>query len=113
MSNVEPIPHPPGMPLVGNALDIDHDMPVSTFVNYIKRYGEIVEVKLISKKVVLAGSQRIVHEVCDSKRFQKVISGALKEVRGLAGDGECGSRCALMDRTIHRVQRRGELGDCT
>lgn len=37
-----PIPGPPGLPLVGNALAIDLELPLRTFQNFAEQYGKIV-----------------------------------------------------------------------
>jgi cytochrome P450/NADPH-cytochrome P450 reductase len=34
-----PIPSPPGWPLVGNAFDIDFELPLRTFQNFAEQYG--------------------------------------------------------------------------
>lgn len=32
-------------------------------------------------------SQELVNEICDEKRFRKIVGGPLKEIRAFAGDG--------------------------
>jgi hypothetical protein len=56
----------------------------------IRRYGEIVKLQVPNGPKngrLFIGSQRLVHEIADQERFEKVVSGALEEVRSLAGDG--------------------------
>jgi cytochrome P450/NADPH-cytochrome P450 reductase len=87
-----PIPQPPGYPLVGNLYDIDSDAPIPSFVALLQRYGEIVALDIVRKHVILAGSQKLVHELCDQSRFEKIVTGALAEVRNVAGDGKLQQR---------------------
>lgn len=35
-----PIPGPPGLPLVGNAFDIDTEFPLGSMINFANQYGE-------------------------------------------------------------------------
>jgi cytochrome P450/NADPH-cytochrome P450 reductase len=81
------IPQPPTRPFVGNLSEIDPNNAIQSFVGMINRYGEIVKVDVMGRGIVLVGSQKMVHEVCDQKRFEKVVKGALNQVRQIAGDG--------------------------
>ena len=35
-----PIPGPPGLPLVGNALEIEAELPLRTFQTFAEQYGK-------------------------------------------------------------------------
>lgn len=85
-----PIPHPPTYPLVGNVLSVDPDDPMLSIVNLMKQYGPIISLKFPKRPrpVLMVGCQEYVHELCDQERFQKVVGGALEEVRAIAKDGE-------------------------
>jgi cytochrome P450/NADPH-cytochrome P450 reductase len=83
----KPIPQPPPKLLVGNLFDIDADVPSISLAKLIKQYGPLVKLKLINREFVIAGGQKYVHELCDQTRFEKIVKGALDEVRSLAGDG--------------------------
>jgi cytochrome P450/NADPH-cytochrome P450 reductase len=74
--------------LVGNLYDINPESPIPSFVGLIQRYGEIIALDVLGRHIVLVGSQKLVHELCDQTRFEKVVKGALAEVRHVAGDGE-------------------------
>lgn len=82
------IPTPRGLPILGNVLSIDPELPSQSFVDLIRKHGEIVNLDIVGRSVTVVGSQRLVHELCDQKRFQKRVDGALGQVRALAGDGE-------------------------
>jgi hypothetical protein len=85
-----PIPQPPPRPLLGNLTDIDKEDAIGSITQMIRRYGEIVKLQVPNGPKngrLFIGSQRLVHEIVDQERFEKVVSGALEEVRSLAGDG--------------------------
>lgn len=82
-----PIPQPPPKPLVGNLPDIDTSKGVLGMVEVAERYGPIVRFQIFNRSVVAVSSQRLVNEVCDESRFDKVLGNALREVRDFIGDG--------------------------
>ncbi|KAI1266206.1 bifunctional P-450:NADPH-P450 reductase [Xylariaceae sp. FL1019] len=83
-----PIPSPPGLPIVGNATQIDtHAMRV-TFSAWAKKYGEVYRLYFPGgRTLVFANSHRLVNELCDEKRFVKIPEGVLGEVRNGVHDG--------------------------
>lgn len=98
---LRPIPQPPSRPLLGNLTDIDKDDAIGSITQLIRRYGEIVKLQVPNGPKngrLFIGSQRLVHEIADQERFEKVVSGALEEVRRLAGDGTSALR---LDRVLH------------
>ncbi|KAK3338569.1 putative bifunctional P-450:NADPH-P450 reductase [Neurospora tetraspora] len=82
-----PIPGPPGLPLVGNAFDIDTEFPLGSMLNFANEYGEIFRLNFPGRNTVFVGSQKLIHELCDEKRFHKTVSSALNEVRHGIHDG--------------------------
>jgi cytochrome P450/NADPH-cytochrome P450 reductase len=56
-------------------------------VEVAERYGPIVRFQIFNRSVVAVSSQRLVNEVCDESRFDKVLGNALREVRDFIGDG--------------------------
>lgn len=87
MSELMRIPQPPPKPIVGNTFELDPKQPIQSLANLLKQYGEIVQLNMMGREVVIVGSRALVHEVCDQKRFEKKVGGALEQVRNLAGDG--------------------------
>jgi cytochrome P450/NADPH-cytochrome P450 reductase len=85
---LEPIPHPPTLPLVGNVLAIDPENPMASIVGMMKQYGPIITLKFPKQTIIAVGSQEYVQELCDQERFIKNVSGALEEVRAIAKDGK-------------------------
>ncbi|KAK3352503.1 putative bifunctional P-450:NADPH-P450 reductase [Lasiosphaeria hispida] len=83
----EPIPEPPGWPILGNAFEIDLEFPLGTFNKWADQYGDLFRVRFPGRDMVFVTSQALVHELCDEKRFQKGINAALLEVRHGVHDG--------------------------
>ncbi|KAK1223348.1 hypothetical protein PQX77_013780 [Marasmius sp. AFHP31] len=82
-----PIPQPPGIPFIGNITAIDREVPITSFHLLAKQYGEIYQLNLIGRTVVILNTRELVNEVSNDIKFKKVVSGGLAEVRKLAGDG--------------------------
>jgi cytochrome P450/NADPH-cytochrome P450 reductase len=87
MSGELPIPQPPTHFLVGNLPDVDSSHMLVTYQQYTKQYGPIFALDMVRERVVYCGSQALVNELCDEKRFEKYVAGALYQVRNLAGTG--------------------------
>lgn len=100
-----PIPSPPSVPFLGHTQSIDSDVPILSYQLLSKQYGEIFELNLAGllyiyfygldavltvsqgRHVTIICTQELLHEVSDEKRFRKVLSPSLNEVRNAAGDG--------------------------
>jgi len=87
-SGLDPIPHPPTLPIVGNVLAINPEDPMASIVGLMKQHGPIITLKFPNETIIAVGSQEYVQELCDQERFIKNVSGALKEVRAIAKDGK-------------------------
>lgn len=81
------IPHPPGLPFLGNLRDIDPDLPIVSLGNMADLYGEIYSFSMVGKRRVVISSVFLMNEVCDEKRFSKMVSAGLNEVRNGTHDG--------------------------
>ncbi|CAK7273929.1 hypothetical protein SEPCBS119000_005910 [Sporothrix epigloea] len=86
-AGTEPIPSPPGLPLVGNLRDIDGTAPIQSFVRLADQYGDIFRLNIVGKSVVIVSSHALLNELCDEKRFKKNVGSVLKEVRNGVHDG--------------------------
>jgi hypothetical protein len=83
-----PIPGPPGMPILGNLADLDREVPQTTFVRLAETYGPIFSLQLGGgPKRVFVSSVALLEEMCDEKRFGKIVSGTLAELRAGIGSG--------------------------
>jgi len=83
-----PIPGPPGLPILGNLVDVDREVPLTTFVRLAETYGPIFSLQLGGgPKRVFVNSVALFEEMCDEKRFGKIVSGPLFELRAGIGSG--------------------------
>lgn len=87
MAKASPIPQPKTDPFIGNLRAIDGDAPIQGFMRLARLYGPIYQLDFFGAPVVIVSSQELVNEVCDEKRFDKRVAGALKNIRDFAGDG--------------------------
>ncbi|CEL60421.1 NADPH-ferrihemoprotein reductase [Rhizoctonia solani AG-1 IB] len=81
-----PIPHPTGIPWLGNINSIDFELPVKSTELLAKKYGEIFSIKILGEKNVFICSAKLAQEVLNENRFHKHIESTLEELRGLVGD---------------------------
>src|ERR671927_433521 len=86
-SNTTPIPQPPTKPLVGNLPDIDASQGVMGLMDVAEEYGPIVRIQVFNRGMIAVSSQELVNEICDEKRFGKVLGVSLRQVRDFIGDG--------------------------
>jgi cytochrome P450/NADPH-cytochrome P450 reductase len=86
-NRLDPIPHPPTRPVVGNMLSIDSAAPVQNLVQLAKELGPIYWLDMMGAPMVIVSGHDLVDELCDEKRFDKSVRGALRRVRAIAGDG--------------------------
>ena len=84
---IEAIPQPPGKFYIGNLLDLGATTQIQDMMKFARQYGPIYELDFIDVPFVVTSSFDLVDELCDESRFDKKISGALKQVRAFAGDG--------------------------
>src|SRR5690349_11473532 len=84
---IEPIPHPPGRLLLGNLFDLDATKPVQSLMALARQHGPIYELELPNRRQVIVSSAKLVDELCDEKRFDKLVWAPLRNVRAFAGDG--------------------------
>jgi hypothetical protein len=49
--------------------------------------GSIYSLSILGKRRVFVSSVALMNEICDEKRFGKIVTAALGEVRNLTGDG--------------------------
>ena len=87
MSGSKSIPSPPRSPIVGNLLSIDSNKPLQDLMKIAREQGPIFKLDMMGKPLIMAWGADIVEELCDEKRFDKAVRGALYKVRSIAGDG--------------------------
>ncbi|WFU38644.1 cytochrome P450 [Bradyrhizobium sp. CB82] len=86
-NRLEPIPHPPTRPVVGNMLSLDSAAPVQHLTRLAKELGPIFWLDMMGSPIVIVSGHELVDELSDEKRFDKVVRGALRRVRAVGGDG--------------------------
>ena len=90
---LEPIPQPPPKLIVGNVFDIDNKDHTASTYRLHQRYGEIIKYEILAGDRIFVGSQKMVDELCDPEGFERAVTGAVGQVRNLAGDSQ--SRCSI------------------
>ncbi|KAF3492289.1 fatty acid hydroxylase [Arthroderma uncinatum] len=83
----EPIPGPAPLPIVGNAHNLDLVNTYTTLGNLADTYGPIFKLTLGGQERIFITTQALMNEVCDEKRFSKLVSGALGQIRNGVQDG--------------------------
>jgi cytochrome P450 / NADPH-cytochrome P450 reductase len=76
------IPGPAPKPLIGNATDIDRENAIESVMDLARRYGPIYRLTIpgAGDRYIVSGRD-LVEEVCDERRFDKLVTGGLSEVR--------------------------------
>ncbi|HEX8995582.1 MAG TPA: cytochrome P450 [Ktedonobacterales bacterium] len=86
-AHLEPIPHPPGMLVLGNLFDLNAETPVQGMMELARQHGPIFELELPGRRLVVVSGPEMVDELCDERRFDKLVWAPLRNVRSFAGDG--------------------------
>ncbi|MEO0420201.1 MAG: cytochrome P450 [Pseudomonadota bacterium] len=84
---LEPIPQPPGNPLIGNVLTVDSNRQIQSLMELAEEYGPIYQLDMMGTPIVIVSGADMAAEICDEKRFDKTVRGPLKRLRSIAGDG--------------------------
>ncbi|MEM6584937.1 MAG: cytochrome P450, partial [Pseudomonadota bacterium] len=84
---LEPIPKPPGNPLIGNVLTVDANRQIQSLMELAEEYGPIYQLDMMGTPIVIVSGADMAAEICDEKRFDKTVRGPLKRLRSIAGDG--------------------------
>ena len=86
-SALQPLPHPPRWPLVGNLLQIPKSRMAQYFLEVSRDFDGIFEMDFAGVKIPFAYSAELVEELSDETRFRKVIRPPLSLLRDIVGDG--------------------------
>ena len=86
-NRLNPIPHPPMKPVVGNMLSLDSTAPVQNLARLARELGPIYWMDMMGAPLVVVSGHDLVDELSDEKRFGKLVRGPLRRVRAIGGDG--------------------------
>ncbi|KAK7718990.1 hypothetical protein SLS63_010313 [Diaporthe eres] len=75
---LERIPQPPTVPVVGNLTSLDLDDPSRSFAQLASRYGPIYRLSVPGQDLIVVSNWKLVNEACDDSRFKKSIQGDLE-----------------------------------
>ena len=84
-NKLDPIPHPPKKPVVGNMLSLDPNAPVQDLVRLTKELGPIFWLDMMGAPLVIVSGHDLIDELSDEKRFDKAVRGSLRRVRAVGG----------------------------
>jgi cytochrome P450 / NADPH-cytochrome P450 reductase len=84
---LEPLPHPPLKPFLGNILDLSSTSPVQDLMVLARDIGPIFQLHMMGTPITIAWGYPLVDELCDESRFEKSVRGAVAKAREFAGDG--------------------------
>jgi cytochrome P450/NADPH-cytochrome P450 reductase len=84
----EPIPQPPGYPVLGNLFDIrGAETPIQAMMKLARQYGPIFQLRVGTNQIIVVSGFDLVDELSDDEHFDKMLGAGLISARALAGDG--------------------------
>src|SRR5918998_1463915 len=85
---LEPIPQPPGYPVLGNIFDImGEETPIQGLIKLARQYGPIFRLHTPQGSNIIVSGFDLVDEISDEKHFDKFLGPGLRNARAVAGDG--------------------------
>ena len=86
--DVDGLPGPKGLPLVGNIFDIDSRNPIDSLKEMAREYGPIFRIATPAGTRIIVSGADLVNEICDDDTFDKKVGGGLTSLRkSSAGSG--------------------------
>ena len=70
-NKLDPIPHPPKKPVVGNMLSLDPNAPVQHMTRMARELGPIFWLDMMGAPLVVVSGHDLVDELSDEKRFDR------------------------------------------
>lgn len=82
-----PIPGPARLPIIGNLHQIPRSRVMQHLVRVARAHDGIVQIDFGGRLGIIVSSAELASELCDEKRFRKVLGAGLMKVRDFGGDG--------------------------
>jgi cytochrome P450/NADPH-cytochrome P450 reductase len=79
------IPQPPGLPLIGNLMDLQDEVPLHAFERLAEIYGPIFKIRVFGNERTFISNFELFDELCDETRFFKNSPPALQRNTGPQG----------------------------
>ena len=76
------IPSPRGLPIVGNILDIQDEVPIHGLERLIDIYGPIIKLNILGNERITVANVELLEELCDEKRFWKTPGDGVTSLKG-------------------------------
>ncbi|MGH3146013.1 MAG: cytochrome P450, partial [Rubrobacter sp.] len=87
-TTIEPIPQPPGYPVLGNMFDVrGAETPIQALMKLARQYGPIFRLHVGNNQTIVVSGFDLVDEVSDDEHYDKMLGAGLISARALAGDG--------------------------
>jgi cytochrome P450 / NADPH-cytochrome P450 reductase len=84
----EPIPQPPGYPVLGNLFDLrGAETPTQALMKLARQYGPIFRFHVGTRRLTVISGFDLVDELCDEERFDKMLGPGQINGRAVVGDG--------------------------
>lgn len=80
------VPQPRAYPFVGNAPSIDIEAPVQSMMQLARELGPVYRLQFPSQTALVVGEHRLIDELSDATRFEKIVHAPLRQLRDLGGD---------------------------
>ena len=78
----EPIPQPPGYPVLGNLFDLrGAETPIQALMKLARQYGPIFRLHVGPRRFTVVSGFDLVDELCDEERFDKMLGQGLINAR--------------------------------
>ncbi|MDO0916651.1 cytochrome P450 [Streptomyces sp. DT2A-34] len=88
VQKTEAIPERPGLPWIGQALDIPRGADALTyFTDEVKKLGPLYKIRAFGTEAIIVGGLDLVAELSDESRFRKNVHSDLLILREIGGDG--------------------------
>ena len=104
--------HPPGpcgIPIFGNALEINENNMFEKLLQYAEDYGDILRIKLFNKNIICLNSSEIVRKALCSDPYREHMNDRVKFAVGdlLYNGGQSIAFYEQANSVVHRGMRKG------